>query len=83
MNKKKIKNFFKLGNKELIKEGISKIYFTEEEKMIIRCLIEENSDIEISLKLNYSLRTLQRRKKKIYDKTYNSLKEWDKLKELI
>lgn len=83
MDRKKIRNFFKLGNKELIKEGVSKIYFTEEEKRIIRCLIEENSDIEISLKLNCSLRTLQRRKKKIYDKTYNSLKEWDKLKGLI
>ena len=83
MNRKKIRNFFKLGNKELIKEGVSKIYFTEEEKRIIRCLIEENSDVEISLKLNYSLKTLQRRKKRIYDKTYISLKEWDKLKGLI
>lgn len=83
MDRKKIRNFFKLGNKELIEEGMSKIYFTEEEKKIIRYLIEENSDIEISLKFNYSLRTLQRRKKKIYDKTYNSLKEWNKLKELI
>ena len=29
MDRKKIRNFFKLGNKELIEEGMSKIYISE------------------------------------------------------
>ena len=52
-------------------------------KEIVKHLIKEESDNKIAMELNYSLRTLQRRKKRIYDKTYNTLKDWDKLKTLM
>ena len=32
MDRKEIKKFFRLGNKEIIKEGIDKINLTDEEK---------------------------------------------------
>lgn len=83
MDRKEIKKFFRLGNKEIIKEGIDKINLTDEEKEIVKHLIKEDSDNKIAMELNYSLRTLQRRKKRIYDKTYNALKDWDKLKTLM
>lgn len=83
MDRKEIKKFFRLGNKEIIKEGIDKINLTDEEKEIVKHLIKEESDNKIAMELNYSLRTLQRRKKRIYDKTYNTLKDWDKLKTLM
>lgn len=83
MNRKKIKNFFRLGSKEILEEGIDKINLTDEEKEIVKHLIKEETENKIAMELNYSLRTLQRRKKKIYDKTYNALKDWDKLKTLI
>lgn len=79
MKRKQIKNFFKIGNKTILNEGLNMINLTNEELEIVDYLIKEESENKISLELNYSLRTLQRRKKRIYDKTYNALKDWDKL----
>lgn len=73
----KVKKFLKSGNKALIKEGLERVCFTDDEGEIIKLILKEYNDIKISMQLNYSLRTLQRRKQRIYSKIYNTLIEWD------
>lgn len=72
-----VKKFLKSGNKSLIKEGLERVCFTDDEKEIIRLILKEFNDTKISMELNYSLRTLQRRKQRIYFKIFNTLKDWD------
>lgn len=83
MDKKQVKLFFKIGDKDLIERGLNKIKLTEEEKSISIKLGKEWSEEMIAQELNLSKRTVQRRKKKIYEKVFETLNGWEELEEKI
>lgn len=83
MDKKQVKLFFKIGDKDLIERGLNKIKLTEEEKNISIKLGEEWSEEMIAQEMNMSKRTIQRRKKKIYEKVFETLNGWEELEEKI
>lgn len=83
MDKKQVKLFFKIGDKDLIERGLNKVKLTEEEKNISIKLGEEWSEEMIAQEMNMSKRTIQRRKKKIYEKVFETLNGWEELEEKI
>ena len=83
MDKKQVKLFFKIGDKDLIERGLNKIKLTEEEKSISIKLGKEWSEEMIAQELNLSKRTVQRRKKKIYEKVFTTLNGWEELEEKL
>ena len=83
MDKKQVKLFFKIGDKDLIERGLNKVKLTEEEKNISIKLGEEWSEEMIAQEMNLSKRTIQRRKKKIYEKVFETLNGWEELEEKI
>lgn len=83
MDKKQVKLFFKIGDKDLIERGLNKVKLTEEEKNISIKLGKEWSEEMIAQEMNMSKRTIQRRKKKIYEKVFETLNGWEELEEKI
>ena len=83
MDKKQVKLFFKIGDKDLIERGLNKVKLTEEEKNISIKLRKEWSEEMIAQEMNLSKRTIQRRKKKIYEKVFETLNGWEELEEKI
>ena len=83
MDKKQVKLFFKIGDKDLIERGLNKVKLTEEEKNISIKLRKEWSEEMIAQEMNMSKRTIQRRKKKIYEKVFETLNGWEELEEKI
>lgn len=83
MDKKQVKLFFKIGDKDLIERGLNKVKLTEEEKSISIKLGKEWSEEMIAQELNLSKRTVQRRKKKIYEKVFTTLNGWEELEEKL
>ena len=83
MDKKQVKLFFKIGDKEVFERGLNKVNLTEEEKNISIKLGEEWSEEMIAQEMNLSKRTIQRRKKKIYEKVFETLNGWEELEEKI
>ena len=83
MDKKQVKLFFKIGDKDLIERGLNKVKLTEEEKNISIKLGEEWSEEMIAQEMNLSKRTVQRRKKKIYKKVFTTLNGWEELEEKL
>ena len=83
MDKKQVKLFFKIGDKNLIERGLNKVKLTEEEKNISIKLRKEWSEEMIAQEMNLSKRTIQRRKKKIYEKVFETLNGWEELEEKI
>lgn len=83
MDKKQVKLFFKIGDKEVFEKGLKKINLTEEEKNISIKLGKEWSEEMIAQEMNMSKRTIQRRKKKIFEKVFTTLNGWEELEEKI
>lgn len=83
MDKKQVKLFFKIGDKDLIERGLNKVKLTEEEKNISIKLRKEWSEEMIAQEMNLSKRTIQRRKKKIYEKVFETLNGWEELEEKL
>lgn len=83
MDKKQVKLFFKIGDKEVFERGLNKVNLTEEEKNISIKLGKEWSEEMIAQEMNMSKRTIQRRKKKIYEKVFKTLNGWKELEEKI
>ena len=83
MDKKQVKLFFKIGDKEVFERGLNKVKLTEEEKNISIKLRKEWSEEMIAQEMNMSKRTIQRRKKKIYEKVFETLNGWEELEEKI
>ena len=83
MDKKQVKLFFKIGDKDLIERGLNKVKLTEEEKNISIKLGKEWSEEMIAQEMNMSKRTIQRRKKKIYEKVFETLNGWEELEEKL
>lgn len=83
MDKKQVKLFFKIGDKDLIERGLNKVKLTEEEKNISIKLGKEWSEEMIAQEMNMSKRTIQRRKKKIYEKVFTTLNGWEELEEKL
>lgn len=83
MDKKQVKLFFKIGDKDLIERGLNKVKLTEEEKNISIKLGKEWSEEMIAQEMNLSKRTVQRRKKKIYEKVFTTLNGWEELEEKL
>lgn len=83
MDKKQVKLFFKIGDKNLIERGLNKVKLTEEEKNISIKLGKEWSEEMIAQEMNLSKRTVQRRKKKIYEKVFTTLNGWEELEEKL
>lgn len=83
MDKKQVKLFFKIGDKEVFEKGLKKINLTEEEKNISIKLGREWSEEMIAQEMNLSKRTVQRRKKKIYEKVFTTLNGWEELEEKL
>ena len=83
MDKKQVKLFFKIGDKDLIERGLNKVKLTEEEKNISIKLGEEWSEEMKAKEMNLSKRTIQRRKKKKYEKVYETLNSQEELEKKI
>ena len=83
MDKKQVKLVFKIGDKDLIERGLNKVKLTEEEKNISIKLGKEWSEEMIAQEMNLSKRTIQRRKKKIYEKVFTTLNGWEELEEKL
>ena len=83
MDKKQVKLFFKIGDKDLIERGLNKVKLTEEEKNISIKLRKGWSEEMIAQEMNLSKRTVQRRKKKIYEKVFTTLNGWEELEEKL
>lgn len=83
MDKTQVKLFFKIGDKDLIERGLNKVKLTEEEKNISIKLGKEWSEEMIAQEMNLSKRTVQRRKKKIYEKVFTTLNGWEELEEKL
>ena len=83
MDKKQVKLFFKIGDKDLIERGLNIVKLTEEEKNISIKLGKEWSEEMIAQEMNLSKRTVQRRKKKIYEKVFTTLNGWEELEEKL
>lgn len=83
MDKKQVKLFFKIGDKDLIERGLNKVKLTEEEKNISIKLGKGWSEEMIAQEMNLSKRTVQRRKKKIYEKVFTTLNGWEELEEKL
>lgn len=83
MDKKQVKLFFKIGDKEILEKGLDKLKLTDEERKISIKLTKEWSEEMIAQEMNLSKRTLQRRKKKIYEKVFTTLNGWEELEEKL
>lgn len=83
MDKKQVKLFFKIGDKDLIERGLNKVELTEEEENISIKLGKGWSEEMIAQEMNLSKRTVQRRKKKIYEKVFTTLNGWEELEEKL
>lgn len=83
MDKKQVKLFFKIGDKEVLERGFKKLKLTDEELKISIKLTKEWSEEMIAQEMNMSKRTIQRRKKKIYEKVFTTLNGWEELEEKL